>query len=175
MNTEHIQRSLILIKPDAVDRSLIGEVISRFERAGLKIVGLKLLQATPELARTHYGDFVERYTPKLGAEKANQIMDEMAGFLSSGPIVAMVLEGVEAVANVRRLVGTTYPNESPAGTIRGDYAHVTQAYANVSNITVKNLVHASGNPEEAVVEVGIWFKQDELVEYSPLHEKHTRK
>lgn len=173
--TEHIQQSLILIKPDAVDRSLIGEVVSRFERAGLKISGLKMLKATPELARTHYGDFVERYTPKLGAEKSNQIMDEMAGFLSSGPLVAMVLEGVEAVANVRRLVGSTYPNEAVPGTIRGDYAHVSQDYANAQNITIKNLVHASGNTDEAKIEIGIWFKPDELLEYEPLHDKHTRK
>lgn len=172
MNQE-MQQSLILIKPDAVDRSLIGEIITRFEKAGLTIVGLKLLKATPELARSHYGDFVERYTPKLGADKANQIMDEMAGFLSSGPLVAMVVAGVEGVANVRRLVGSTYPNEAAPGTIRGDLAHVSQNYANSHNTTVKNLVHASGNPEEAQIEIGIWFKREELTDYEPLHAKHT--
>lgn len=169
-----IDKTLVLLKPDAVERGLIGRVISRFEERGLKIVGLKLLVATPELAKSHYGDFVERYTEKLGSEKANSIMDEMVGFLTSGPIVAMAVEGINACPVVRKIVGSTYPDEAPAGTIRGDFAHVSQAYANNKGITVKNLVHASGSPEEAQIELGLWFKPEEQTDYATVHEKHTR-
>src|ERR1041384_3399453 len=98
------ETTLTLIKPDGVERGLMGKIISRFEDRGLKIVALKLLVAPPELAQKHYGDFVERYTAKLGAEKANSIMAEMVGFLTSGPIVAMAVEGVDAVAVVRKIV-----------------------------------------------------------------------
>lgn len=174
MENKHIQTSLVLIKPDGVERGLIGKVLSRFEDRGLKIVGMKMLKAPDELARKHYNDFVERYTPKLGAEKANSIMEEMAGFLTSGPIVALAIEGVGAVEVVRQMVGKTYPNEAAPGTIRGDFSHISQDYANSIDITVKNIVHASGSIEEAGPELDLWFKKDELVDYEPVHAKHTR-
>ena len=169
-----ITKTLVLLKPDAVERGLVGKIISRFEDRGLKIAGMKLLIATPELATSHYGDFIERYTPKLGAEKANSIMKEMVDFLTSGPIIALAVEGINACPVVRKIVGSTYPDEAPAGTIRGDYAHISQAYANTVGITVKNLIHASGSPEEAEIELGLWFKPDEIYQYTALHEKHTR-
>lgn len=169
-----IDKTLVLLKPDTVERGLVGRVISRFEDRGLKIVGMKLLIATPELATSHYGDFVERYTPKLGAEKSQSIMNEMVGFLTSGPIIALAIEGVNACPVVRKIVGSTYPDEALSGTVRGDFAHLSQAYANKIGITVKNLIHASGSPEEAAIELGLWFKPDELYHYSALHEKHTR-
>lgn len=169
-----IDTTLVLLKPDAVERGLVGRVISRFEERGLKIVGLKLLVASAELATKHYGDFIERYTEKLGKEKAIKIMDEMVGFLTSGPIVAMAVEGIDACPVVRKIVGSTYPNEAPAGTIRGDFAHVSQDYANTVGITVKNLVHASGSAEEAKIELSLWFDPKELTTYSAVHEKHTR-
>lgn len=169
-----IDTTLVLLKPDTVERGLIGRVISRFEDRGLKIVGMKMLQASPELAKSHYGDFVERYTPKLGAEKTESIMQEMVGFLTSGPIIALAVEGVNACPVVRKIVGSTYPDEAPVGSIRGDFAHLSQAYANKIGITVKNLIHASGSPEEAAAELDLWFKGDELTSYSALHEKHTR-
>ncbi|QQG49847.1 MAG: nucleoside-diphosphate kinase [Candidatus Berkelbacteria bacterium] len=169
----HIEQTLVLLKPDTIERGLIGRIISRFEDRGLRVAGLKLLIATPELARAHYGDFVERYTPKLGKEKSESIIKEMTGFLTSGPIIAMAIEGVEAVKVVRKIVGATYPDEAPAGTIRGDFAHVSQAYANNIGITVKNLVHASGSLEEAKVELGNWFKPEEIWDYKTVHHKHT--
>lgn len=169
-----INTTLVLLKPDSVERGLLGKIISRFEDRGLKIVGLKLLQATPELATSHYGDFVERYTPKLGREKSESIMKEMVDFLTSGPLVAMAVEGVSVVPLVRKIVGSTYPHEAPAGTIRGDYAHISQEYANHIGVTVKNLVHASGSDEEAKIELGLWFTPEELCQYSAVHEKHTR-
>jgi len=170
-----IQKTLVLIKPDAVERGLVGKVISRFEDRGLRLAGMKLLIASKELAMSHYGDFVERYTERLGREKAQSVMDEMVGFLTSGPIIALAVEGVNACPVVRKIVGATYPDEAATGTIRGDYAHISQAYANKIGITVKNLVHASGSPEEAEVELGLWFKPEELFDYEPVHAKHTVK
>lgn len=174
MENPHIQTTLVLIKPDAVERGLIGRILSRFEDRGLKVVGMKMLKASDKLARDHYGDFVERYTPKLGAEKANSIMEEMAGFLTSGPIVALAVEGVGAVEVIRQMVGKTYPNEAAPGTIRGDFSHISQDYANAIGITVKNIVHASGSVEEAGPELDLWFDKKELVDYEPVHFKHTR-
>ncbi len=170
----HIQTSLVLIKPDAVERGLIGQVIARFENAGLRLVGMKLVQPTAEMADNHYGDLVERYTPKLGAERAVAIKKGMIEFLTSGPVVALVLEGVQAVAVVRKLVGSTYPNEALPGTIRGDLANVSQDYSNELGVAVKNLIHASGNVEEAAAETAIWFNATELFDYEPAHFKHTR-
>jgi nucleoside-diphosphate kinase len=170
-----ITKTLILIKPDAVERGLVGRIISRFEERGLRLAGMKLLIAPQELAREHYGDFVERYTPKLGREMSENIMKEMMGFLTSGAIIAVVIEGVNAVEVVRKIVGVTYPNESAPGTIRGDFAHMSQDYANKIGITVKNLVHASGTPEEAQLEISLWFKPEELFDYQPVHHKHTIK
>lgn len=170
-----IEKSLVILKPDAVERGLVGEITSRFERAGLRLAGMKLVQADAKLASDHYGDLVERYSEKLGHDRAVKIKAGMVDFLTSGPVVVMALEGVEACAVVRKMVGGTYPNEAVPGTVRGDYAHTSQAYANGNDIPVKNLVHASGNVEEAEVEVGLWFQETELVEYEPVHFKHTRK
>ncbi len=169
----NITTTLILLKPDTVERGLVGKIISRFEDRGLRIAGLKLLIASPELAKSHYGDFVERYTPKLGLEMSQNIMNEMTGFLTSGPIIAMAVEGVNACPTVRKIVGATYPDEAPVGTIRGDFAHMSQDYANKIGITVKNLVHASGSPEEAEIELGLWFDEGDLYDYKTVHQKHT--
>lgn len=168
------EKTLVLLKPDAIERGLVGKVISRFEDLGLRLAGMKLLIADDKTAGAHYGDFVERYAPKLGAEKAQSIMDEMVSFLTSGPIIALAVEGIGAVAVVRKIVGATYPDEAAAGTIRGDFAHVSQAYANTVGITVKNIVHASGSVEEAKIELQHWFKAAELCDYQTVHEKHTR-
>lgn len=170
-----IQQSLVLLKPDTVERGLIGEIIGRFERAGLRIIGLKLLRANEDKASDHYGDLVERYTEKLGKERAVAIKRGMVEFLTSGPLVALVIEGVDACAVIRKLVGSTYPNEALPGTIRGDFAHMAQAYANDGGFAVKNMIHASGNEAEAKIEIALWFTPEELLDYEPVHEKHTRK
>src|SRR2546427_8777266 len=106
-----LERTLVVLKPDAVARGLVGRVIQRFEDAGLKIVGVKMALLDDEMTRKHYFDLEERY--------GKTIYDINATAMQRGPVIAMVLEGVEAVANVRKLVGSTYPNEAPAGTIRG--------------------------------------------------------
>jgi nucleoside-diphosphate kinase len=159
-----VERTLVLLKPDAVARGLVGRLIQRFEDAGLKIVGIRMRQMDAELARRHYFDLEERF--------GRSVFDVTAGFIQSGPVIALVLEGAEAVANVRRLVGNTFPNQAPAGTIRGDFAHVSKAYSEAKGSVVANLVHASGNVDEAKYEVDVWFGPDELFEYQTVAERY---
>lgn len=163
-----IQRTLVLLKPDALDRGITGEILQRFERVGAKVVGLKMLVSKEDTAKQHYTeDLAERR-----GEKVRQLMIDM---LTSGPIVAIALEGVEIVEVVRKMVGKTEPKSAEPGTIRGDFAHVSFAYADANDIGVFNLIHASGSPEEAEVEVGVWFKPEELVEHDPSYTKYTIK
>ncbi len=161
-----MERSLVLLKPDALERGLLGEIIHRFERVGLKIVGLKMLQAQKEHAGKHY-------TEDLAIRRGQHVRDLMIDMLTSGPIVAICLEGVEAVELVRKLVGTTEPKSALPGTIRGDFAHVSFKHADEKKIGVYNLIHASGSPEEAVQETEVWFAPEELVKHSPGYTKHT--
>jgi nucleoside-diphosphate kinase len=160
-----VERTLVLLKPDAVARGLIGRVVQRFEDAGLKVVGTKMVQMDAELAKKHYFDLEERF--------GKDVFDLTASFMQMGPVIALVLEGVEAVANVRRLVGSTFPDQSAPGTIRGDFAHVSKAYSQANKIVAANLVHASGKPEEAKYEIDLWFSSAELFDYQTVAEKYT--
>jgi nucleoside-diphosphate kinase len=152
-----VERTLVLLKPDAVARGLVGRVLARFEAALLKIVAAKMVLMDAELTRQHYFDLEERFGPEVYAS--------MSAFMQTGPVIAVVLEGVDAVACVRKLVGSTYPEQAAPGTIRGDFAHQSKAYANVNQVAVANLVHASGNREEAQREVDVWFSAAELHDY----------
>jgi nucleoside-diphosphate kinase len=136
------ERSLILLKPDAMERRLTGRIIARFEDKGLSIVGMKLLRVTPELSRKHYAEHVNKPFYPL-VEK----------FIGSGPVVAMVLEGPEAVSVVRAMLGPTNGRQAPAGTIRGDFGLSRQM----------NLVHASDGPDAAKREIEIYFTPAELM------------
>lgn len=139
-----MERTLILLKPDAVQRGFIGQVLSRFEKKGLKLVGMKMLRMSPALAKEHYAHLVSKpFYPDL--EK----------FMTSNPIVAAVLEGKESVEVVRTLCGPTNATKAPAGTIRGDF----------SNSTSRNVIHASDSKETAVKEVARFFKKEELFDY----------
>ncbi len=160
-----LQRTLVVLKPDAVARGLIGRVTQRFEDAGLKIVAIKMVRLDDELTRRHYFDLEERY--------GKEIYDANAKAMQRGPVVAMVIEGIEAVPNVRRLVGATYPNEAVPGTIRGDFAHHSKAHAVAQDKGVANLLHASGNVDEAKYEIGVYFAPEELQEYTTLAEAYT--
>ena len=148
-----IQRSLVVLKPDAVQRGLVGEILQRFERVGLKIVGMKMVKPSEDHYRAHYEDI---------------------GHMMTGPVIAMVLEGVEAVPLVRKIVGPTEPKSAEMGTIRGDYSHMSFGYSDAKGIGVPNLIHASGSPEEAKKEIRLWFDDTELYDYSDLNEKYTR-
>ncbi len=161
-----MERSLILLKPDTIDRGLVGEIIQRFERVGLKIAGLKLVQATEDMAKRHYTD-------DLAQRRGENVRQMMVEMLISGPVVAMCLEGVEAVELVRKLVGTTEPKSAAPGTIRGDFSHVSFKHADQKNIGINNLIHASGNVEEAGQEIKVWFADHELLDHRPGYTKHT--
>ena len=161
-----IQRSLVLLKPDALQRGITGEIITRFERVGATIVGLKLLVSEKDTAGKHY-------TEDLAQRRGEKVRQMMIDMLTSGPIVAICLEGVEIVEIVRKMIGATEPKSAAPGTIRGDYAHVSFAHADDKGIGIFNLIHASGSPEEAETEIAVWFKPEELVEFSPDYAKYT--
>jgi len=165
-NDTGLERTLVLLKPDAVARGVIGRVLTRFEDAMLKVVAGKMVWMDADLTRRHYFDLEERF----GAG----VYNAMAEFMQSGPVLALVLEGVEAVACTRKLVGSTYPDQAPPGTIRGDFAHMSKAYANERRIAVANLVHASGNADDAAHEIDVWFSKDEIHEYPSAAERFLR-
>ncbi len=183
-----MERTLVIIKPDAIQRQIVGEIITRFERAGLKLVGMKMLQATYEMAKKHYPDdlipIVGEKTKKdwdsYGVEYDESIeeigamiVEATRKFLIQTPVVAMVLEGGHAVEIVRKMVGSTGPKDSLPGTIRGDYAHLSLGRASIMKKGAANIIHASGNPKEAKEEIDHWFKKSELFEYKTVHEEHT--
>ena len=165
-NDTGVERTLVLLKPDAIARGLVGRVLARFENALLKVVAAKMVWMDAELTRRHYFDLEERFGPA--------VYNSMAEFMQSGPVIALVIEGVEAVACTRKLVGSTYPDQAPPGTIRGDFAHMSRAYANERAIAVANLVHASGTVEEASHEIDVWFAKDEIHDYSSAAERYIR-
>ncbi len=156
------ERTLVLIKPDGVKRHLTGKIIARFEDAGLKIVGMKLIWADEEFARKHYGPELDERYKGVEEKFGRKVRTVLVEYLKQGPVVAIVLEGVDAINVVRKIVGSTYPNDSPAGTIRGDFAHISKDYANSNDVMVKNLIHASDTPENAKKEISLWFSENEL-------------
>ncbi len=162
-----IERTLVLIKPDGVERGLIGECVKRFEQRGFKIIGMKMVWTDKDHAMKHYTDDIS----KRNGEKVRANLLE---FITSGPVVAFVIEGVNAIENVRKIVGSTEPKSSLPGTIRGDFTHVSYAYADDKDIVVKNIIHASGNKEDADNEVPLWFNDNELHTYSTTHDKHIK-
>ena len=157
-----IERSLLIVKPDGVERALVGEILKRFENAGLKIVGMKMTWIDKKFAEQHYN-----------AHKAKPFFKELVEFITEGPVVAVVFEGVHAVDNVRRLVGHTSPHEAAPGTIRGDFAHLSMAYASKMGSGGKNVIHASGSKKEADEEIKMWFTKNQLHSYTSVHEKHV--
>ncbi len=161
-----LQRTLILLKPDTLDRGIIGEIITRFERVGAKIVGMKLLTSPKDTAMKHY-------TEELAQRRGEVIRQRMIDMLTSGPIVALVLEGIEMVEVARKMVGATEPKSAAPGTIRGDYTHVSYVYADDKKIGIFNLIHASASPEEGEAEINVWFKPEELVKHKPSYTKFT--
>ncbi len=182
-----IERTLVLIKPDGVERQLVGEIITRFEKAGLRIVGLGIVKPTKKLINRHYPknrtwvenlgynliktveeaklkiDLEKDYGVKNVYELGLKIRQWLIDFMSSGPVVKIALEGPMAVSVVRKLVGKTIPYLAEPGTIRGDYSIDSPLLANLQKRPIKNLIHASGNLKEAKYELKLWFKKDELL------------
>jgi nucleoside-diphosphate kinase len=141
---DKLERTLVLVKPDAIQRGLTGEIIARFERRGLKLIGAKFIQVSQEFAETHYA-----------VHKGKPFYADLVRYIISSPLMAMVWEGPGAVAAIRQTVGATNPAEAAPGTIRHDYALITS----------RNLTHASDSPENAELEIALWFKPDELFEW----------
>lgn len=163
------ERTLIILKPDAVQRGVTGEVLSRFERVGLKIIGAKMLKPDYDHFYKHYEDI-----GKMVSRRGKEVFDVTLDMMSSGPVIAFVLEGVEAVTLVRKMVGATEPKSALPGTIRGDYAHMSYAHGDANKVGIPNLIHASGDPAEAKEEIAHWFAENELFDYETVHEKFTQ-
>jgi len=151
------ERTLIILKPDTLQRGLVGEIITRFERAGLKIVAMKMVAPDELHFHKHYED-ISKLISRWGEDVYNVVLAHM----TEAPVIAFILEGVEAVSYARKLVGATDPKESAPGTIRGDYTHITVGYANPIGATLPNILHASGNVKEAVQEIALWFNDSEI-------------
>jgi len=182
------ERTLVLIKPDGVEKRLVGEIISRFERAGLKIIGLGIAKPNRKIMDKHYPktkewienlgnnmlktaeelkikvDLKKDYGVNNVYELGLKIREWLINFMCSGPIVKIALEGPHAIQVVRKLVGKTIPFLAEPGTIRGDYSIDSPLLANLEMRPVKNLIHASGNEKEADYELKLWFKKDELID-----------
>lgn len=191
------ERTLVVLKPDAVVRGLSGEIITRFERVGLKIAAIRLVMASRELAEKHYPDNREELwigignktldnyraldmDPKdsLGTSDAKEIGKMvriwLMDYITAGPVLAMVLEGPHAVELVRKICGHTLPLLAAPGTIRGDYSFDSSYMANSASRPIKNLIHASGIPEEAEYEIPLWFSEEEIHSYERVEEKAMR-
>jgi len=183
------ERTLVIIKPDGIQRNLIAEVIMRYERLGFKLVASKMLQATSDMVRDHYsidplwgqkagekvlaakkekGDDVEGLDPlKLSAN----IVEKLAIYMTNGPVLAMVWQGAHVVEIVRKITGSTEPRSSDVGTIRGDFMIDSYDLSNLDKRALRNIVHASSSVEEAEKEIPIWFQSDEVCVYSTLRDR----
>jgi nucleoside-diphosphate kinase len=164
-----VERTLIIFKPDALMRGLVGEVLARFEKAGFKIAAAKMVQ--PD-----YDHFFKHYEGigTLKSRKGDEIFESTLASMQEGPVIAMVLEGVDAVETVRKMVGSTEPKSALPGTIRGDYAHVSYGQAGSTGRGVANIIHASADPQEAKQEISHWFTPAEQHDYRVVHEHFTQ-
>ena len=183
------ERTLVIIKPDGVQRSLIGEIIKRYEKIGLKLVAVKMTVPNDDQVEEHYSvdpDFkkkvgakaIESYKTKGEAPPSNDpeevgesVIRRLKNYMTCGPTVAMVWQGAHAVELVRKITGGTEPRTSDVGTIRGDYVLDSYSMADLDDRAIRNLIHASGNQEEAEKEIPIWFKKEELASYKLVQER----
>lgn len=182
------ERTFCMIKPDGVKRGLIGDIISRMEKAGLKIVAMKMIRATEDQVKAHYPMSDEAWIKRLGEKSMSafddldadpkdvlgsddhekigrEVAESLIGFMTSGPVVCMVVEGVQAINMIRKLAGHTLPFKADVGTIRGDYSVDSPAIANAEKRSIHNLFHASENSEEAANEIKLWFGDQNIEGY----------
>lgn len=165
-----MERTLVVFKPDAVQRGIVGEILTRFERAGLKIIAMKMVEPDEDHYYHHYETIGKMVSRRGEAQFRVQL-----GAMQAGPVIAMILEGVEAVSLVRKMVGATNAKEAAPGTIRGDYAHASLDYVNANNVALPTIVHASGDLNEAKLEISHWFSDDQLFDdYRTVHERFTQ-
>lgn len=188
MKTHYHEQTLVILKPDTVQRGLIGEVLTRFERKGLKVVAMKMLTPTKKQAMDHYfwsdeekeasgGRTIEAYESKglkitkTAKQYAEDVQRRLYSYLQSGPVVVMVIEGAHAIEHVRKAVGHGNPLTADVGTIRADFTIDSYVVADEVDRAARNLIHASGNPSEAEREIKVWFKDSEIVDYDLAIEK----
>jgi nucleoside-diphosphate kinase len=164
-----MERTLIVFKPDAVQRGIIGEVLSRFEKVGLKIVGIKMVQ--PD--REHYFHHYETIG-NLQSRRGKETTDITINMMLQSPVVAVVLEGIESVSLVRKMVGGTEPKSAVPGTIRGDFTHMSYKHGDGEGVGIPNILHASGDEKEAELEISHWFNSSEIYNYNVAHEPYTQ-
>lgn len=191
MKTKHPkhERTMVIIKPDGIQRSLMGEIIGRFEKVGLKLVGIKMLVPSAEFIKKHY-TFDPEWHFKTGTKTIKSyeakglkhpvsddpikvseiILQKLMKYMTSGPVLAMVWQGAHSIELVRKLVGSTEPLSSVPGTIRGDFVMDSYKMSDQDGRSVRNLIHASGSAEEAKDEIAHWFKEDELTDYKLVQE-----
>jgi len=190
-----MERTLIIIKPDAIQRGIIGDIIARYEKVGLKIIGMKMFVPTKELLDKHYPVDREEFITGMGNKTlenyhelgmdpndyfgtddpnaiGREIQKWLVDFMVSSPVIAVVLEGPHAIEVVRKIRGHTLPFKAQPGTITGDYSFDSSSLANGDMRPIRNLVHASGNAEEAEFEIDLWFEKDELNSYDTIHQQH---
>ncbi len=182
------ERTLVIIKPDGIQRSLVGEIIGRYERVGLKLAGIKMMVPSAELIEKHY-TLDPEWRVKTGEKTIKGYLDKgmtppepdplkvtakilrnLVNYMTKGPVIAMVWQGAHAVSIVRKLTGSTEPLMSDVGTIRGDFVHDSYSMTDKDGRAVRNLVHASGSVKEAQDEIAHWFKKDEIIDYRLVQE-----
>jgi len=189
MDESRIEKTLVVIKPDGIQRSLIGEIIRRYERIGLKLIGLKIFVPQADFIEKHYTldpewrmkngektiqaykDKGENPPTEDPMEMSGMTLERLKKYMSSGPVVAMVWQGANAVKIVRKITGGTEPLTSDVGTIRGDYVLDSYQVSDLGGRSVRNLVHASGSVKEAEDEISLWFRPEELVKYNLVQER----
>lgn len=191
MNKDHHskERTLVIVKPDGVQRSLVGEIIKRYEAVGLKIIGMKMVVPTEEYIETHYtldpewrrvtGEKTIKGYKDKGLTPPSEdpfaitakILANLKKYMTSGPVIVMVLQGAHSVKIARKITGGTEPLTSDVGTIRGDYVLDSYQMSDGDGRAVRNLIHASGSPGEAEKEIAHWFKPEELIAYRVIHEE----
>lgn len=183
------EKTLVIIKPDGIQRTLMGEIVSRYERTGLKLIAIKMLVATADFIEKHY-TLDPEWMRKTGEknlqayknkglkpphddpiEQSKMILEKLKSYMASGPIVVMVWQGLHAVAIVRKITGSTEPLSSDVGTIRGDYVLDSYQVADDDMRAIRNLVHSSGSVKEAEDEIRHWFSKEEIMEYTHIQEK----
>ncbi len=184
---EIIEKTFVMVKPDGVQRGLTGEIIRRFEQRGLKLIAMKMVWVDEELVKKHYPDD-EVWLKSVGVktkksyeqkgvkvketelEIGKRIRDYLKGYITSGPVIAMVIEGPHAISQVRKIVGSTSPHEAMPGTIRGDFSVDSYQMADPNERSIINLVHSSGDEKEAKNELSVWFNPKEMHTYKRVDE-----
>lgn len=161
--SEYVETTFVALKPDAVKRGIVGDVLSMIEDAGFKIAGMKMVQATDQLLEEHYEEHVDK-----------PFYDDLAEYMKQGPLVAIAVEGVHAVKNMRKLVGDTSAREAHPATIRGRFGHMSMDHADEAGRHYKNIVHAAEDLDAAERELEIWFEDEELHEYRVAHQDEVR-